>query len=491
MATGEAVVPPPPPGFVLMGGDVPPPPPGFELVSEGPLPTPQAPKSAMGTILESPRWKTGIGGLIDVLRGAGKQAVYEGANVARAFQPPILRGPAPVRPEFKGAEPAGAFAVRAAPAAAAALATGGASLPAQAAIQALVAAAQAGVAEAKPAKETAVEAGLSAAAPFVPPVAKAALGKAAGGLKTWAANLYGKALAPTKEATKTLAGEVVPELIERRVAGSLKTIRARSETELSKFGAEIGAAYNAATKAGKKVDAVALAKGLEPLKVPFTEVAANGDVVILNPGAVSAIEGLQTTLKELGDSATPQAVFKFRRVIDDIVSASNGFTRELPQGTTKALQKQARAVFQAELNKAVPDVVALNSEYSFWKSAQRVVAETQRRRTGQEMNLIPTILGSAGAVATGTFGGGAPAAIAGGLAVQALTRVLRSPLYRTWSSVMKDALGDALAGKAAALATPAGKQVATQLALMGIRLSFGQPEKKGPQEAEETVEAPS
>lgn len=366
----------------------------------------------------------------------------------------------------------GRIVSKAAPSVALAGLTGGASVPAQAGIMGVTSGAQT-ASEGGGGSDVALSAGLGAAGTTLAPLLSKLAGSAGGALKNLAVKQYERGLGATKEAMKTEAARITPELLERGVAGSLKGLSGKATAQVDDIGKQIQQAYRDASQAGTKVDGVGLANALERLKTPFKELGQNGQEVILNPKAVGAIDEMQGILRELGD-ATPSAVWKFRKTVDDIVSASNGFTRELPGGTAKALQRQTRGILQEELNRAVPDVARLNSEFRLWKSLQDVTAATMKRRTSQERNLIPAILGSGvggGIAATGSLTG----AGAGGLAVAGLVQAIRSPLWRTFSAVQKNAMADILSGGSEALKTEAGRSAATILAIFGSRGSV-QPE---------------
>lgn len=373
---------------------------------------------------------------------------------------------APVEPgkaETAG-EKAGRFVGRAAPAMALAGATGGATLPMQSAVFGGISGAQS-AAEGGTPSQMALAAALGAASPYVGPALSRVIGVPASALRTLAVKQYERGLGATKDAMKAEASRITPELLDRGVSGSLKGLSAKATANVDDIGRQIQAEYRAATQAGTKIDGSKLATGLERLKTPFKELGQNGQEVILNPKAVGAIDEMQGILRELGDT-TPSAVWKFRKTVDDIVSASNGFTRELPGGTAKALQKQVRGILQEELNRAVPNVGRLNSEFRLWKALQDVTEATLKRRTSQEGSLIPAILGGSiggGVAATGSLTGAGGAA----LLTASLVRALRSPLWRTVSAVQKAKLADVLSGGSEALTTEAGRDAMTMLALFG------------------------
>lgn len=393
------------------------------------------------------------------------------ANPRPDLFPPKVEEPQPMLPAQSGAQKLGQVAGKSVFPMLVGAASGGLSIPLQSAALATSGVAQVGSAGGSPSEMTTTGV-LDASAPLVGPLLEKVAGPVAKGLRGMAVKQYERALGATKDATKAEASRIAPELLDRGVTGSLKQLNAQATGQVSDIGQQIQASYREATKAGTKVDGNGLADALEALKTPFREMGKSGPVD-LNPKAIGAIEDMQGILRELGD-ASPSAIWKFRKTVDDIVSASNGFTRELPGGTAKSIQKQVRGIIQEELNKAVPDVSRLNSEFRLWKGLQDVTAATMRRQTSQERNLIPAIIGAGGfggVAATGSLAGAGGA----GLAMAALTQLVRSPLWRTMSAVQKNALADVLSGGGQALGTEAGKSAATMLALFGAK-GIGQPE---------------
>jgi hypothetical protein len=389
-----------------------------------------------------------------------------GNNFRRGVEAPLEQ-----KPDEGRASKLGRIVSRSAPTAALAALTGGASLPAQAAILGSASGAQT-VSEGGGAGDAALSAALGGAAPFVGAGISKATGVAGKGLRSMAVKQYERALGATKEGMKAEAARIAPELLDRGVKGTLKGLAGKATANVDDIGQQIQASYQAASKAGTRISGDQLANALEKLKTPFIEAGQGGKDVVLNPGAVKAVDDLQGILRELGD-ATPSAIWKFRKTVDDVVAASNGFTRELPGGTAREIQKQTRAILQKELNRAVPDVQALNSEFRLWKGLQDVTQATLKRRTSQENSLIPSILGGgafSGLAATGSALAAAPA----GAMTYALVQFVRSPIYRTTSAVTKNALADVLSGVSGAAKTTAGKNALNLLALFGAKGAHSQ-----------------
>lgn len=342
----------------------------------------------------------------------------------------------------------GRFGAKAVPQLALAAATGGTSVPAQAAAGGSLAMLQ-GLSEGATPGEATFQATLGAAAPYAGGLAS----KVGGKLKKAAIEQYYKALNPTRIATKRITEKIVPELLERGVTGNLDDLASAGARESSLTGEALETAYG---QSGQTVNATKIADDLESLKAPFQiqpgQVAAvgpNKPPVIANPGAVNAIENIQSMLRDLGDNVAPDQLWKFRQNIDDLVSASNGFQRDIPGGTIAGIAKKARADIQRELTAAVPDVARLNAEYSLWQGLEDVARATAERKVGQQgaAGMLARTAGGAVGGAVGSMGGPA-AGIAGAAAGQQVSKslagLMSSPAWRTVSAVQKYKLAQLL-----------------------------------------------
>jgi hypothetical protein len=183
------------------------------------------------------------------------------------------------------------------------------------------------------------------------------------------------------------------------------------------------------------VDATQIAKGLEALKKPFVGVGPGGEEIVLHQGAVDAITALQETLDKFGTAAAPDQLWKFRKVLDDVVQASNGFTRPLSPFTAKAIARQARTEMQSALGKAVPGVEKINPEYGLWKGLTEVASATSKRKAGQS-GIVGDVLRATAAGGVGTAAAGPP-----GILAAAVPYVYTRPAVRTAAAVGLNRLG--------------------------------------------------
>jgi hypothetical protein len=340
--------------------------------------------------------------------------------------------------------------------------TGGASLPAQMALAGGAQTAQS-LAEGGDLGGTALSAGLATVAPG----AGKLVSKFGGRLANKAVEQYSKALNPTKIATKKETQEIVPELLKRGVTGNLEELAGVGSQRSSVAGKALDAAYKDATQAGRTVNAVQIADDLEQLKAPFIVQSGAGNPVVANQGAVQSIENIQSALRDLGDNVAPDQLWKFRQNVDDIVRATNGFSRELPRGKAASIAKQARASIQKELTAAVPDVDRLNAEYRLWQSLEHVAKDRMNVQTGQQGArgwLARGIGATVGGIAGSSGGpvGAATGAFAGQEATARIAAAMASPQWRTVSAVQKAKLARLLtSGKPEAAINYLGRLVAS------------------------------
>jgi hypothetical protein len=357
----------------------------------------------------------------------GQRAVAAFSGRPDPMQQRIEQGQQALAPEGT-AQNIGSGVVRAVPSVALAALSGGASIPIQAGAQAALSGAQS---QAQTPAGVATDTALGAAGVYWAVAVSGVVKRAAAlGVRE-----YIKALAPTKEATKDIAQKIAPELIRRGVTGSIDKLLKTGRANVSEVGAQLRETYMAATKGGATVDATQIAKGLEALKRPFVSVDPAGKEIVLHQGAVSAITALQETLDKFGAKAAPDQLWKFRKVLDDVIQSSNGFTQPLSPFTAKALARQARAEMQTALSKAVPGVERINPEYGLWKGLTDVASATSKRKAGQS-GIVGDVLRATAAGGVGTAALGP-----GGIAAAGVPYVYTRPAVRTAVAVGLNRLG--------------------------------------------------
>ena len=300
------------------------------------------------------------------------------------------------------------------------------------------------------------------AAGLLVPAAK----KLGGKLMAGAVDQYEKALHPTGRAAKVDTDRIVPELLKRRVSGSLDDLIQMGTQKSEEFGQKLSGAYSKATKT---VNAAQIADDLEGLKSPFMALSGFGGKtkvkgagftatasspkqtpIVMDEAAVGKINEIQDKLREFGELVPPEQLWKYRQVLDRVVRATGGFTKELSKESAGEISRGARQAVQGELTKAVPNVQKLNAEYRLWESLQDVASETALRKTGQQ-GLPGMLARGVGATVGGGVGqlvGGPYAAAAGMMAGNQATKkiadLMASPRWRTTSAVRKAKVSDFL-----------------------------------------------
>jgi len=382
----------------------------------------------------------------DSMKKADLQRSIQNAEAEKRIRGMIegVTGPLGQSEDASIGERVGRLGAQAAPQLALATATGGASLPVQSLLGGVSSGAES-LAEGASPERAAVSAGFGALAPGEARLA----GRVAKGLGKAAVNQYAKALNPTTRALKAESDRIIPELLDRGVTGDLQSLAARGTQESSRAGSALASEYQQAAQAGTTMNATQIADSLDGLKAPFIGQSGAGQPVVLNQNAVGAIESLQNTLRELGDTVAPDQLWKFRQNVDDLVKSFSGQSK---RGSLDSIAKKARSSIQNELAAAVPDVKRLNAEYSLWQALEKVAKATAERKVGQQGSagwLARSVGGVIGGVAGVATGGGSMGAAGGAIAGQQVTKmlsdVMTSPAWRTASAVQKKKLADFLA----------------------------------------------
>jgi hypothetical protein len=308
---------------------------------------------------------------------------------------------------------------------------------------------------------------MGAAGPAVAKVAEVA----APGLRKLAETQYARALNATTKANKAESAKVVPEMLDQRVRGSLERLAEKGTAGSERAGQELGKAYEAATNAGVTTSTAPILKSLEKMKQRFFVTGAGGKAINSNPGAVSKIEEVEGLIRQFGADASPGQLWKFRKNLDDIISAGGGFGVQLTPGTTKALQREARLAIQKELNKASPDIETLNATFSLWKGLEKVTKATIERQRGQSGVVEAGIRSGLGGLGGLLLGGDDPQWAAVGALMGMVTK---SPRYRTVAAVEKARLAHALSQSQTAKAISILSRLAAGLGATSGQ-SFGDP----------------
>lgn len=316
---------------------------------------------------------------------------------------------------------------------------------------------------------------LGAAAPGVGAIAE----KVVPALKDAAAKQVVEALGPTKERYKAMAERLTPEILKRGLRGSREALQAKAADAASAAGEEIDQAIQQfggrAVPTAHIVDSLESAKNAfrTSVRQPIAEVPASaasrvvrvepdGTAVVAHefePRAIRQLESLQNTIKELGPEVRADQLIAVRRAWDKVVDQAGGFAHRaggaigvpLADQSEAAAKRAATTAIRQQLNESVPELSALNKEFSFWKGLDDVTSQTLRRTQPHGPGLMKTgaeiagnVVGAAAGVTHGPAG-----AVGGAFALGKLAKLAQStfnsPRWKLASAQMKDALAEAIA----------------------------------------------
>jgi hypothetical protein len=306
------------------------------------------------------------------------------------------------------------------------------------------------------------------------PVAGSLVGAAAPGLKEKAVEKVVQALGPTKERFKAIAARIAPEMLKRGLGGSREALQAQAEEMLEQVGTNLDTAL--AQYGGQGVTSTQpIVAALEAAKDPFRTVvqgAKGPTTVVFDDRVVGQLTRLQDTVTQLGPNPTVNQLRALRMAWDKIVDQAGGFAHRAGGAIGVPLKDQSEAWAKREgagairelLAAEVPDLAAINKEWSFWKNLDDVVTQTLQRTQPQGPGLGQAVaksgLAAAGA-AVGAPSGVLPAAGGAVLAGQLggmIRAAVTSPRWRLVDARLRNQLADALmTGKPQAITTALGQ----------------------------------
>jgi hypothetical protein len=305
-------------------------------------------------------------------------------------------------------------------------------------------------------------AGTSAALTAALPPIAGAVRKLAPALKANAADTAANSLYATTRPLKTEAAKLGPEMLRRRVGGSIRALREQAAAMAAKEGARLNTAYQAAAAAGETVPLSVVRQTIKGASDGLHALAANGKPIPV-PGYETTIQKLahlDDFVSQLPPDLPVDRAAGIKRMFDDIVYPK--LASESERSQEWVLSKASDSL--RKLINTNPTLEKLNAETSFWIGLRTVADATKLRRVGQSGGLLPRIAQGAGAGAGAYLGGGLSGAIVGGYAANQLQRLLSSPAYMNKvSAPLKSALADALASGSAARVNYAVQKVVASL----------------------------
>lgn len=317
-------------------------------------------------------------------------------------------------------------------------------------------------------------AALGAALPAVGGVAKAA----APWLKQTAVDKVTQALGARKERYKAIAEKIAPEMLKRGLSGSRESMKAQAAQMLETTGEAVD---NALTQfADKKVPTSAVVEALEAAKAPFRRntfnpaTGADDIVVEFDRRPIAQLSGLQNIVQQLGENAPVEHLIALRRAWDVIVAQAGGYAHRAGGAIGVPLKDQSEAsakrvgadAIRKLLAEEVPDLAAVNKEFSFWKNLDDVLTQTlQRTQPHAKSKFAAKVAAGAGAAA-GMSGG--PLAAVGSAAgaskiAEWVDTAISSPRWAMVSATVRNKLADAMmSGDEKKVADIVSREIAVQ-----------------------------
>lgn len=299
---------------------------------------------------------------------------------------------------------------------------------------------------------------IGAVAGAMSPVIGAAMQGVAAPLAKQAENKVMQALGPTKERYKAIAQRLTPQILKRGLGGSREALQEKAAGMLSTVGDELDTALQQFGSTSLGTQPVSAA--LETAKDAFRTTNAAGKVVEFEPRAIKQLSGLQSIISDLGPDATVNQLIAVRRAWDKVVDQAGGFAHRAGGAIGVPLKDQSEAwakregtdAIRALLDTGVPDVAAINKEWSFWKGLDDVLTQTLQRTQPQGPGVGRMIAEGAGQVAGAALGatGGVTTGVGGAFAlgkVGALAqKVLTSPRWQFVDARLRNSLAEAIVG---------------------------------------------
>jgi hypothetical protein len=278
-----------------------------------------------------------------------------------------------------------------------------------------------------------------------------------GRLKEKAAEKVVQALGPTKERYKAIATRLAPKILQRGLGGSRASLQTQAAETLGRVGDELDTALTqygqqAVTTTQPVLDA------LETAKDAFRTTTPTGAVVEFEPRSIRQLNSLQEVIRGLGPQPTVEQLVAVRRAWDRVVDQAGGFAHRATGAIGVPLKdiseawakREATGAIRQLLKTEVPDLGAINKEWSFWKDLNDVLTQTMQRTQPQGPGVGQMLARGAGGVAGAALGaGGGPLTGAGAtlgaaqLAAMA-QKAMTSPQWRLVDARLRNRLADAL-----------------------------------------------
>jgi hypothetical protein len=296
-------------------------------------------------------------------------------------------------------------------------------------------------------------------APFVAGPAVKSAAQAAGipeALEGSAEKQYSSALNATTRGNKARSADITPQLIDRRVRGSVQSIQQRAASALQDVGHQLADAYDdlppGASIPLKDVQAKIAQAAQDAFTVPTKTGPVSASPVAdagLNHAAeinnrLLAVSDLEPTTG--ARTISVDTARRLRQFYDSVAAQAGRYNgTALADQSAAAAHGQAADAIRSQLANDFPDIAKINQEYSFWKDVNQVTSDTLLRRQGQATSPLSARIAQGAGTGAGAVIGGKTGAVLGGIVGNQVQKLFNSGAWKTTSAVLKDRLADALA----------------------------------------------
>lgn len=261
-------------------------------------------------------------------------------------------------------------------------------------------------------------------------------------LKERAVKQYASLFKATSKESKGLVKKVVPTLLEsNKIITSTKKLAEQAGEKLSESGSKINELVsNLSPKI--KINLKPAVNTLEKMKSNYMVAGKVAD-----QSKINAIENVQKTISNFGNSLAAKDTIKLRRILDESVNDAGGFIADKASKFTAKVEKAASDSLRSAIAKKSPDLDAANKAYSLWSNVKKLASYTEGKQSGIVRQGISggigaTIVGIETPGGVGNKLGGA--AIGGVLGAKAI-EFIKSPAWKSVSAITKNKIADNLA----------------------------------------------